>query len=382
MATSNAWNASSCRMNGLSPSWTELTVALLIGKLLHEQPVDEPICVPIPPGSVHVELQELQRDQTTSARQTSAILNFATGDEMLEVIRAYQGIAIPITHGYHYYNFHVLDYGASSTGDDAKHAPVSLASPPLHLQLLALSKKEIERRLALFGAVTSFPQENSVGNPPKKKRKRNSKRCRVHQHVTHVAALRRALGNSRPSMEILGVPLPTGTTDAMLECLRKCTLWPPPKKQRRGVSAGAYLTVRRQHPPEQDQIWDLCHRMIVTTVPNAIYNALAITKAFSGSPHIDNHDKTFQHVVAFGDFEGGRLCTEADEDGRQVVEIDVQNRVGRIDGRAVHWVSGWKGERYSIVYYSTSADDMTERLPQSVHTDWMERSTRQQAPKS
>ena len=138
------------------------------------------------------------------------------------------------------------------------------------------------------------------------------------------------------------------------------------------MSAGNYLTVRKQDPPEHDEIWNLCHDLIIQVVPDAIYSALAITKSFVGSPHIDAHDKTFQHVIALGDFEGGRLCTEAGEDGTETLAIDIRNRVGRIDGRTVHWVSAWNGERYSVVYYITAKEDHTDRVPQSIHTKWME----------
>jgi len=151
------------------------------------------------------------------------------------------------------------------------------------------------------------------------------------------------------------------------------TLWPPKKKKRNGVSSGEYMTVRTNHPPEYDLVWQLCEHLIRQVIPDAVYNALAITKSFRGSPHIDNHDKTFQHVIALGDFHGGCLCTEADKDGNEVVQVDVKNKYCRIDGRSVHWVSGWTGERYSIVYYSTSDDDYTEQLPQSVHTRWMQK---------
>ena len=70
---------------------------------------------------------------------------------------------------------------------------------------------------------------------------------------------------------------------------------------------------------------------------------------------MDAHDTTYQHVVALGDFGGGRLC--ADHGPRGEIRIEVKHRLGRIDGRMVHWVEKWKGERYSVVYYSTSKAD-------------------------
>ena len=184
------------------------------------------------------------------------------------------------------------------------------------------------------------------------------------------------MSNDRPTKHIKGVPISKQSTyNELLEYLRSSadTFWPPSDKQRKGVSANNYLTVRKQHPPELDTIWITCKELIdQAVVPNATYNALAITKGFRGSPHIDQHDKTFQYVIALGEFTGGELCTEADEDGKEVVAINVKGKFGRIDGRSVHWVSGWTGERYSIVYYSTSDDDYTERVSQSVHTQWME----------
>ena len=50
---------------------------------------------------------------------------------------------------------------------------------------------------------------------------------------------------------------------------------------------------------------------------------------FRGSPHVDEHDTTHQHVIALGEFEGGLLCAEADPDGRQTVAVDVHAKVCR-----------------------------------------------------
>ena len=202
--------------------------------------------------------------------------------------------------------------------------------------------------------------------------------------------------------------------------------WPLATKQRKGVQSQHYLTVRQRHPPEHDKIWDLCRQLLVKTlslhiddppygdnaydenngsgsgsqIPN--YNALAVTKNFHGSPHIDAHDQTFQHVVALGDFDGGNLCCELDsynesehidngndkDDGkgkdtqelvdvhppRTQLNIQIKNRLGRMDGRNVHWVSGWEGkERYSIVYYSTNKEHYTDPVPQSTHVEWMKK---------
>ena len=299
------------------------------------------------------------------------MITFSSKEEQRRIVQAYEGLAIPMTHGYHYYRF--SEYNNTNNQWEGVSSPSSAEAPPLHLQLMAVPTKELDRRVKkMCRPTTSGGDANDSQIVNEKKRKGTNKRCRVHTHALRCFQLCQKYKHSRPQRRVLGVPVPPGSTDALTKYLRACTLWPPPDKQRKGVSAGHYLTVRRQHPPEHDAIWNLCRDLISKVVPHAVYSALAVTKDFVGSPHIDNHDQTFQHVIAFGDFEGGMLCAESDEDGTETLAIDVRNRFGRIDGRAVHWVSGWKGERYSVVYYSTAKEDYTDRVPQSTHTEWME----------
>ena len=371
-----------CVMSDLSPSWDEETVALLIGKSLHSTSSSN--IASIPSGSVVVEMivdygsnKDEGTDGTDKSKKSKsstcrAKVIFASPEEKTRVTNSYRGLAVPMTHGYHYYRFSdgTKDQGESETL--ALNNP-SAETPPLHLQLMALPSKELDRRVKKLCKAKTAQGGGEDSQNNDKKRKGSNKRCRVHKHAAQCFQLCQHFNNSRPEQQVLGVPVPPGSTDALLQYLRTCTLWPPTEKQRKGVSAGNYLTVRKQHPPEHDEIWNLCHDLIIQEVPGAVYSALAITKYFVGSPHVDAHDTTFQHVIALGDFEGGRLCAEADEDGTETLAIDVRNRVGRIDGRGVHWVNTWSGERYSVVYYSTAKEDHTDRVPQSILTGWMGR---------
>ena len=361
-----------CVMFDLSPSWDDKTIALLLGKSLHSTNSSKVSC--IPSGSVVVEMLACKKasDPTSRTSLSQATIIFSSKDEQRRVVQAYEGLAVPMTHGYHYYRF--SENADISNRSEGGSSPSYAETPPLHLQLMAVPAKELARRVKkLCKPMTTDggdADESQIVN--EKKRKGSNKRCRVHTHALQCFQLCQKYEHSRPQRRVLGISVPPGSTDALLKYLRTCTLWPPQEKQRKGVSAGNYLTVRKQHPPEHDIIWNLCHDLISLAVPAAVYSALAITKAFVGSPHIDNHDTTFQHVIAVGDFEGGMLCAEADEDGTETLAIDVRNRFGRIDGRAVHWVSGWGGERYSVVYYSTAKEDYTDRVPQCIHTEWME----------
>lgn len=83
--------------------------------------------------------------------------------------------------------------------------------------------------------------------------------------------------------------------------------------------------------------------------------AMAVTKNFRGSPHIDQNDFSVQYALAVGDFaSGGELCVE--ENPFLVRGLNTHNRLVCIDGRYPHWVSGYTGERYSIIFYRTSGD--------------------------
>jgi len=43
-----------------------------------------------------------------------------------------------------------------------------------------------------------------------------------------------------------------------------------------------------------------------------------------------------------------------------------------LDGRRVHWVDAWEGERFSVVYYTTHPDHFRPPRPQAAHNAWME----------
>ena len=64
---------------------------------------------------------------------------------------------------------------------------------------------------------------------------------------------------------------------------------------------------------------------------------------------------------AMGDFPGGQggICVEAS--ARVVAVMNTKNRLGRVDGRYVHWVDSYDKdcERYSLIYYETGNDYIT-----------------------
>ena len=61
--------------------------------------------------------------------------------------------------------------------------------------------------------------------------------------------------------------------------------------------------------------------------------AIAFTKNFKGSPHIDTQNTGPFYGLALGDFKapGGALCVEVS--AREVAHVDTRHRLGKVDGR-------------------------------------------------
>lgn len=349
----------------ISKAWTDETIAQLLNKDLTmacRGPVRE--------GALRIE--RLDSDPTC------ALLTFSSETELQTIVRCYGSIVVPLTHGYHHFSFgrtrlwHDADDDGTAQDDDSPLDDAPCLDPPLHLQLMALSTAELERRLDQRRHRYDEKLGNDINDrestTPTKEKSRQMKHCKVHRHAALARDLVTSLNGSRAVTEVAGVPISPRFAEPLLAYLRTTDLWPPKSKQRRGVNSSNYLTIRRNHPKIMNDLWDLCQSLIRSVFPAVRYTALAITRNFRGSPHIDKHDTTYQHVVALGDFSGGKLCAD---DNDKTISVDVHNKLGRIDGRHVHWVSAFRGERYSVVYYSTDEDHCTDPVDQCVHNDWM-----------
>eukprot|EP00971_Amphidinium_carterae_P021095 416633-Amphidinium_carterae.1 len=91
------------------------------------------------------------------------------------------------------------------------------------------------------------------------------------------------------------------------------------------------------------------------------------------APHVDGNNMHHSDAIATGDYEGGRLwmvCDDGDEhaplrlhcDDRHLTMeearklkgkyVDTFNHWRELDGRRVHGVEPWKGERVSLVLFA------------------------------
>ena len=377
-------------MHNISPSWNEEIVALLLNKKL---------CTP---HNNELEIESVKVCFFNTGQETSVVvgtrtissrvakIEFASQKEKDDIVLSYQGLVVPLTHGYHSYLF-----SSSSSINDLileNNVPnadvIRFPSPPLHLQFMALTTKELERRGKSF--LSTSPTNDDENQVSKRHRR---KRPTLRQHASLAFLLCKHFDGVRPIEICSGILIDEEITKYLLQMLQSIPTypddndetevqnpssntfsWPSLNKQRKGVKSQNYLTLRQKHAPCWDDLWLACRQVMVHVYGDdnlPTYNALAITKNFHGSPHIDQHDQTFQHVIALGDFVGGRLCSELNDETE--IQMNIHNRLARMDGRMVHWVSEWSGkERFSVVYYSTDPKDYTPPLSSKSHVIFMQ----------
>ena len=153
------------------------------------------------------------------------------------------------------------------------------------------------------------------------------------------------LGTGRPR-HVDGQPLPQDVAGRLLEELAVLR-WP--RHQRPGLSSEKYLVLHRNS--KFRRLEELCGELMAWADPQFKYSGIAVTKNFVASPHVDEQDKSFQYAVALGDFQGGELCVQ--EETASFAVVNTRNRIAKIDGRYLHWVRSYSGERYSLIFYNT-----------------------------
>jgi hypothetical protein len=109
---------------------------------------------------------------------------------------------------------------------------------------------------------------------------------------------------------------------------------------------------------ENSQLWELARRamLAVDAAYADIFTAVAFTRSFVGSPHIDKQNTGPFYGLSLGDFPVGQGGVRVECSARVVCEVDTRRRLGKIDGRYPHWVAPYEdgAERYSVIYYQTN----------------------------
>lgn len=130
----------------VSSTWDKKTISRLLNKNLCEvnkmkkgEDFDPPET-----GSVIVDFFCIQEksDERNKNQSKTARLAFASEVEKNETVQSYEGLVVPLTHGYHYYHFSSspsIDL-EKSEDETMNGGMISVFSPPLHLQLIVLKQ--------------------------------------------------------------------------------------------------------------------------------------------------------------------------------------------------------------------------------------------------
>jgi len=225
-----------------------------------------------------------------------------------------------------------------NTTSDAKAAPAEVAPPAR-----ALPPGEHPPAREIFMAWTAKDLEHRA----------------LARGMTHDALIDEAVASNASYVNLRGVAVDRAATKRLrLELLR--SKWPA-RSQRRGVNSDGYIVLKRELSPNDPyaKLKDACEKLMRTVDATFPYDSLAITKNFISSAHLDKDDKSHQYSMSFGAFTGGgELCVES-KDGKTRWMIDTRERLARFDGRSVHWVRGYSGDRLSVVWYVNRESNFT-----------------------
>jgi Leucine-rich repeat (LRR) protein len=241
--------------------------------------------------------------------------------------------------------------------------------PPIQSQLFPLSTQTLRARLVHY---------HRIRLPP------TSSRAEVMSVICQ--AMKSGGGGGGFNLRRMnGIPINTKMITKLLNILREinfCNI----KNERPSVDSGGYIVIKRKVPDAKvgagvhatrvvrlrnerlnlyRNLWDTATECLscVDESFSKIYSDLAVTKNFIGSPHIDKYDRDAQWALSLGEYGssdggggggekvGGELCVE--ESPSNIVAINTYNRFAKMDGRFPHWVNGYQGERYSLVFYRT-----------------------------
>ena len=216
--------------------------------------------------------------------------------------------------------------------NDAKAAPAAVAPPAR-----ALPPGEHPPAREIFMAWTAKDLEQRA----------------LARGMTHAALIDEAVASNEAAsyVNLRGVAVDSAATQRLKDELLR-SKWPA-RSHRRGVKSDGYIVLKRELSPNDPyaELKDACERLMRTVDETFPYDSLAITKNFISSAHLDKDDKSHQYSMSFGTFTGGgELCVES-KDGKTRWMIDTRERLARFDGRSVHWVRGYSGDRFSVVWY-------------------------------
>lgn len=166
-----------------------------------------------------------------------------------------------------------------------------------------------------------------------------------------------------------GIPVAQNRVDALYQLL--CNLsWPKTTRERPKINAENYMILQkpmegniskkaereRMKVKKYQTLWDETLTLLEEYAPAGFCDSLtavAVTHNFTGSPHIDTLNVAPFYAISFGEFEAGGGHIAVEQSPRVVAHVDTHGKLACMDGRNVHWVTPYTGNRYSLIFYVT-----------------------------
>ena len=334
-------------------------------------------------NGITVDPKEVFRDLLTTNKDREALSRLPTFT--LKVQRDLKGSANEITCANDNEN-------RLETNQEQQHKILSTVvdagqDPSLLDQLRPLTMQQLKERISRWKSQNDMGDSISfgAGNNIEKKQEQLTN-FELHEMYLNQLVQCYNIHYPRKSVDRQGRAIPNQLRDRLLEILRNLR-WPA-ENERPTVLSDRYLVLRANNETSYKffpELSDACKDLMQWADPNYSYSAIAVTKNFVSSPHIDDRDQSFQYAVSLGDFDsstGGQLCVEGyslkgDDDSREIHEeylcaVNTHNRIARVDGRHIHWVRTWcGGDRYSLIYYDTREQNATPIIPTGVDEEYL-----------
>lgn len=92
------------------------------------------------------------------------------------------------------------------------------------------------------------------------------------------------------------------------------------------------------------ELYAAARRLIKAHSPGFRYTSIQVNKNMQCKPHRDKGNKGPSYGVGLGKYTGGKLVVDG-------VAHDLHNRLVKFDGRLLHHVTPFTGERYTLIYF-------------------------------
>lgn len=100
-----------------------------------------------------------------------------------------------------------------------------------------------------------------------------------------------------------------------------------------------------RHNKRFKNLYNILQLLIKYCKPDFEYTTIQVNKNVMCNPHVDKNNVGPSYIIALGDFTGGDLVIEGKE-------YSIKNKFKKFNGTKGHWITPFKGTRYSIVYFT------------------------------